>query len=254
MITIRLLGGARKAVGKPTVDLDRPSASIVEILQFLTGISTNAHLLQPNNLIVAVNGADSAALQGQNTLAKSGDIVTIVTVVHGGGDYTIDGNHVSIIGVRGIAGDAGNLVDRLRAEHKGLLIQAIKAEAVYGTDHLLGVLRMTLEAEKRKIMLANKRETEFLLRLACRGQISDAIKSVGLKSDGAGCFVAVSQHREELRRFSDGIKSEFEVDDSVLEPSNKKKALLAGVLELKARFDDSEFLKYLLERAAILVK
>src|SRR5437867_11564861 len=117
MIAVRLLGGARKAVGKQTVDLDTPSASVTEILQFLTGISADPGRLQPNNLIVAVNGVDSAALQGQQTLARRGDTVTIITVVHGGAVYVFDSNHVSIIGVSKIAWDAGKLVDRLRAEH-----------------------------------------------------------------------------------------------------------------------------------------
>src|SRR2546422_2738004 len=146
MITIRLLGGAKKAVGKHTVDFDTPSASVTEILQFLTGISANAGLLQPNNLIVAVNGVDSAALQGQQTLAKNGDTVTIVTVVHGGVDYMINSTHASIIGVRRIGGDAGKLIDRLRAEHKGVSIQAGKADAGYGGEQSLWVLRMTVVA------------------------------------------------------------------------------------------------------------
>lgn len=254
MITIRLLGGAKKAVGKPTVDLDMPSASVTEILQFLTGISADSRLLQPNNLIVAVNGVDSAALQGQQTLAKSGDTVTIVTVVHGGADYLINNIHASIIGVRRIEGDAGKLIDRLRAEHKGVSIQAVNAEAVYGTDHLLGIIRMTLEAEKRKIMLANKREIELLLRLACTHQISDAMMRAGLKKNAAGCFVALSQDGEELRRFSQKIKSEFEVDNWILKANKQRKAMQASVLGLKAKFDDYKFLQYLLERAAILVK
>ena len=42
MITIRLLGGAKKAVGKSAVNLDRPSASVSEILDFLTTISARA--------------------------------------------------------------------------------------------------------------------------------------------------------------------------------------------------------------------
>jgi tRNA threonylcarbamoyladenosine modification (KEOPS) complex Cgi121 subunit/molybdopterin converting factor small subunit len=256
MITIRLLGGAKKAVGKPAVNLDRQSASVAEILQFLTSISTDARLLQPNNLIVAVNGVDSTALQGQNTVAKSDDTVTIVTVVHGGTDYMIDGNnHVSIIGVRKIAEDAGKLVDRLRAEHPGVSIQAVNVDTVYGVDHLLGILRITLEAEKRKVMLANRRETELLLRLACTDQISDALKKAGLKNGTAGCFIAISEDVEKLLQFSDSINNMFEFDDSVLEPSKQKRDLLASILGLEAKFDDDyEFLQYLLERAAILVK
>jgi tRNA threonylcarbamoyladenosine modification (KEOPS) complex Cgi121 subunit/molybdopterin converting factor small subunit len=252
MITIRLLGGAKKAVGKPAVDFDRPAASVGEILQFLAGISTDARLLQPGNLIVALNGVDSAALQGQQTVAKSGDTVTIVTVVHGGADMP-GGFHASIIGVKTISEDPGKLVDRLRADN-AVSIQAVNAGAVYGTDHALGVLRVALEAEKRKVMIANKRETELLLRLACTGQISEAIKRAGLKKDAAGCFIAFSEDDGALHKFSDRIRNEFEVDDSVLEPSKEKKARLAGLLGIKIKLDDGEFLQYLLERAAILVK
>lgn len=254
MIAIRLLGGAKKAVGKPAVDFDRPRASVAEILQFLTNISTDARLLQPNNLIVAVNGVDSAALQGQQTLAKSGDTVTVVTVVHGGADYDLDGNHVSIFGVQKIAEDSGKLVDRLRAQHGGVSIQAIDASAVYGGDHLLRVLMVVLEAEKRGIMLANKRETELLLRLACTDQISEAMNRAGLKKGATGCFIAFSKDSKALRQFSDQIRSEFKVDDSVIEPGREKRARLAGLLGINAKFDDGEFLQYLLERAAILVK
>jgi len=254
MITIRLLGGAKKAVGKPRVDLDRASASVAEILQFLVSISSESSLLNPNNLIVAINGVDSSALQGRQSLARSGDTVTVVTVVHGGADYTIDGNHVLIIGIRSVEGNAGKLVDRLRSEHKNLSIQALQADAVYGTEHPLEILRMTLEIEKRKIMLANSPEVEFLLRLACTDQISEAIERVGLKSGAAGCFVVFSQNREELGRFSDWIQIHFEVDDSTLEPSSQKKAALTKALRLKTNLDDDTFLKHLLERAAILVK
>jgi tRNA threonylcarbamoyladenosine modification (KEOPS) complex Cgi121 subunit/molybdopterin converting factor small subunit len=254
MITIRLLGGAKKAVGKPSVDFDRPSASVVEILQFLTSISADTHLLQSNNLIVAVNGVDSAALQGQQTLAKSGDTVTVVTVVHGGADYALDGSYVSILGVQKIVEDAGNLVDRLRAQHGSVSIQAVNAGAVYGADHMLGVLRVVLEAEKRRITLANKRETELLLRLACTDRISEGMKRAGLKKGALGCFIAFSKDSKALRRFSEQIRSEFKVDDSVFEPGREKRACLAGLLGMNAKFGDSEFLQYLLERAAILVK
>lgn len=254
MILIRLLGGAKKAVGKPAVNFEMPSASVAEILEFLVGISTDSRPLQPNNLIVAINGIDSAALQGQQTMAKSGDTVTIVTVVHGGAAHRIDVSKVSIIGVRRIVEDPGKLVDRLRADNKIISIQAVNADAVYGVGHALGVLRITLETEKRKVMLANRRETELLLRLTCTGQISEAIKRAGLKKGAGGCFVAFSQDVEAMHRFSNQIKNGFEIEDSILDASKEKKVRLAGLLGISSKFDDSEFLQYLLERAAILVR
>jgi tRNA threonylcarbamoyladenosine modification (KEOPS) complex Cgi121 subunit/molybdopterin converting factor small subunit len=261
MITLRLLGGARKAVGsKSAVNFDRHQASVLEILKFLQSISAEPRLLQPNNLIIAVNGVDSAALQGESTVARDGDTVTIVTVVHGGTVITtaLEGNQVLIIGVRKVAADAGELVDRLRSDNRSVSIQAANADAVYGTDHVLGVLQITLEAEKRGIMLANRREAELLLRLACTDQISEAIKRAGLKKDAAGCFIAFSQDGTAVHRFEDYAKKNFELDDSLLHPTKQKRARLSELLSITTddddRFSESQFLQYLLERAAILVK
>jgi tRNA threonylcarbamoyladenosine modification (KEOPS) complex Cgi121 subunit/molybdopterin converting factor small subunit len=253
MITIRLLGGAKKAVGKPTVNIEKASVSVFEILKFLQDISADPRPLQPNNLIIAVNGVDSAALLNENTIAKSGDTVTIVTVVHGGTD--MDGNYMSIIGVRNISEDPGKLVDKLRMQNKGVSIQAANARAVYGLNHLLALITITLEAEKRRIMLANKRETEFLLRLACTDQISEAIKRAGLKEDEPGCFIALSQNDDALQQFASYVRDNFEADDLVIRPTKEKKMKLSNILGITAgRFDEKEFLQYLVERAAILVK
>ena len=86
MITIQLLGGAKKAVGQSSVSLDRSSASIAEILKLLKDRAVQPKILDPSNILVTLNGADSAMLRGDDTTVKTGDIVTIVTVVHGGND------------------------------------------------------------------------------------------------------------------------------------------------------------------------
>src|SRR5262245_26068115 len=114
MITIRLLGGAKKAVGRQTISLERTSVSVMEILQFLSGASADPRLLQPNNLIIAINGVDTAALQGHQTMVKTGDIVTVVTVVHGGTEYTMGSYRVLIMGFRQIKGEPGKFLDGLR--------------------------------------------------------------------------------------------------------------------------------------------
>ena len=254
MITIRLLGGAKKAVGKPAVNLDRPYASVSDILDFLTTISAEPRLLQRSNLIITLNDVDSASLHGHNTMVKSGDTVTIVTVVHGGMDYMLNGYHISITGVQRIMHNPGKLVDMLRAQHSNVSIQALNANSVYGEEHVRGVLRIALEAEKRKIMLTNRCETELLIRLTGTNQIAEAIRRAGLKKDIAGCFVAFSQDSESLRQFERHIKSEFDLNDSVLKPSEDKRIRLASMLGFTTKLDDSEFLPYLFEKAAILIR
>lgn len=253
MITIRLLGGAKKAVGRAEVNLDRPSATVSDILDFLTTISVEPHILQRSNLIIALNDIDSASLQGNNTLVKNGDTVKIVTVVHGGMHYTLNGYHVSITGVQKIIHDPGKLVDMIRSQHNNVSIQAVDANAVYGEEHVLGVLRIALEAEKRNIMLTNRCEIELLIRLAGTDQISEAIRRAGLKKDVGGCFIAFSQDNEALRQFEQWIKSEFDWNNSVLKPNEDKRIRLATLLGSPAKLDNREFLQYLLEKAAILI-
>jgi molybdopterin synthase sulfur carrier subunit len=84
LITIKLLGGAKKAAGRSCITFNKPLASISEILTFLRENAVESKILNPNNILIAINGADSALLSGNDTLVKTGDIVTIVTVVHGG--------------------------------------------------------------------------------------------------------------------------------------------------------------------------
>jgi tRNA threonylcarbamoyladenosine modification (KEOPS) complex Cgi121 subunit len=150
--------------------------------------------------------------------------------------------------------DPGKLVDMLRAQHSNVSIQAVNANSVYGEEHVKGVLRIVLEAEKRKIMLTNRRETELLIRLAGTDQISEAIRRSGLKKDTAGCFIAFSQDSKSILQFKRQIKSEFDLNDSVLKPSVDKRIRLASMLGFTTNLDDSEFLQYLLEKAAILVR
>ncbi len=255
MITIRLLGGAKKAVGKSAVNIDKSSASVSEILKFLEEISMEPRLMEPNNLIIAINGVDSASQKGEETIAKNGDTVTIVTVVHGGGmDFNMDGTHASIIGVAYIATDPGKLVDTLRDNNRNLPIQAVNSEAIYGIDHVTGIIRIVLEAEKRCIMLANKVETELLMRLTCSDQISEAIKRAGLIKGMPGCFIALSEDGVRLQRFRRYIKSNFDLDDSVLNQNKEKRDRLLDMLGLDSSFDQHKLQQYLIERAAILVK
>jgi tRNA threonylcarbamoyladenosine modification (KEOPS) complex Cgi121 subunit len=166
----------------------------------------------------------------------------------------LEGHHLSITGVQRIIQEPGKLVDMLRAQHSNVSIQAVNANSVYGEEHVRGVLRIVLEADKRKVMLTNRRETELLVRLAGTNQIAEAIRRAGLKKDTAGCFIAFSKDSESIHQFERQIRSEFDLNDFVLKPSEDKKIRLASMLGLTTKLDDSEFLQYLLEKAAILVR
>lgn len=154
-----------------------------------------------------------------------------------------------------MGGDPSRLIDSIRAAHPDVKVQAADSQAVYGYDHAVGALCIAIESLERKVMMANKLETEVLLRLACTNQISDAMKKAALKAGQPGCFIAFSTDIRALKKFGQYLEEEFELDDSVLSPSRSKKVRLATILGFgRAKIDHSEFLDFLLERAAILVR
>jgi tRNA threonylcarbamoyladenosine modification (KEOPS) complex Cgi121 subunit len=96
---------------------------------------------------------------------------------------------------------------------------------------------------------------ELLIRLTGTNQIEEAIRRAGLKKDAAGCLIAFSQDSESLRQFESQIRSEFDLNDSVLKPSKEKRIRLASMFGFfPNELNDSEFLQCLLEKAAIVIR
>ena len=156
--------------------------------------------------------------------------------------------NVLIAGIPAVSGDPGKMLDRLREENPCVYVQAADSQAVYGADHVAGVLQIAFEAHERKVMIAGRLETEVLLRLACTDQISDALKKAGLKAGKAGCIIAFSKDAGAVRKFGERLR---DLDDSVLLPSREKAAKISAALGI----DEGKLtLDYMLERAAILVK
>jgi molybdopterin synthase sulfur carrier subunit len=84
LITLKLLGGVKFATGKTSIIIDKQQSTINEIIKEIKNDSKNSKILHEQNLIITVNGVDSSVSGGKNTIIKSGDVVTIVTIIHGG--------------------------------------------------------------------------------------------------------------------------------------------------------------------------
>jgi molybdopterin converting factor small subunit len=84
LINIKLLGGIKKAVGKPSLVLDKRLTSISEILKFLKENVSDQNIFDADNILVTINGADSSMLPKDESIVNEGDNITIVTIVHGG--------------------------------------------------------------------------------------------------------------------------------------------------------------------------
>lgn len=71
-------------MGKNSIVIDKPQSTVKEIIEELKSESRNTEILNEQNLMVSVNGVDSSVTGGKETVIKSGDIITIVTIIHGG--------------------------------------------------------------------------------------------------------------------------------------------------------------------------
>jgi sulfur-carrier protein len=84
LITLKLLGGVKKALGKNSIVIDKPQSNLKEIYEELKNKSTDASIIDEKNLMISVNGVDSSVIGGKEAIIKTGDIITIVTIIHGG--------------------------------------------------------------------------------------------------------------------------------------------------------------------------
>ncbi len=81
---MNLLGGARKALGKSEISLESGETSVSGILDFLKMNAIEKGIIENNNLLIVINGKDTSVLDGYDTIVRTGDVIKIVTIVHGG--------------------------------------------------------------------------------------------------------------------------------------------------------------------------
>jgi len=84
MISVKLLGGARRAIGKDSLEIEKQDAKLHDIVEILRSMSSNKNIFNSSNLLIVVNGVESSMLGGLYATVRDGDVISIVPVVHGG--------------------------------------------------------------------------------------------------------------------------------------------------------------------------
>ena len=84
MITLKLLGGVKYAIGKNSIIIDKSLSTLQDIIDELQKRSNDKRIMNEKNLLISVNGVESSVIGGKDAIIKTGDIITVVTVVHGG--------------------------------------------------------------------------------------------------------------------------------------------------------------------------
>jgi hypothetical protein len=83
LITLRLLGSIKKFCGKDTIIINEKEIMISNIFSILNQDIDNSNFIDEENLLILINGVD-LSICGVDQKIKSGDIVTIANLIHGG--------------------------------------------------------------------------------------------------------------------------------------------------------------------------
>ena len=196
MITIKLIGGAKKSFNCDQLQIDKSDISINELLELLLKTKPdNTSNLDVENILIAINGSDSSSMNGKDTIVYDGDIVSIIPVIHGGLSkkliFEIDKKQIQVIEIRGQKIIDMQFIDDLRKKYPKIKFQAISSNFILNASHLKKILSLSINAEKNNILLSNKIETDILMRFAVTLQISTAISSVGIKPSTNFSLIAI---------------------------------------------------------------
>ena len=197
MITVKLLGGAKKSFSTDKIVLEKRTNTINELITHLIEIKPKDTLeFDTKNLLIAVNGVDSSALKGYDTKLSDNDEISIIPIIHGGSrriQFSISQLNVEIFDILFHKKLDRDFLDGLRTSHKQLTIQVINPKFILNAQHAKKILAISLQAKKTKTMLSKKIETDILLRFAATTQISEAIKIAGRKMNTDFLIIAIGK-------------------------------------------------------------
>lgn len=257
MVTVNLVGGAKKLFSSEKLELEIDTITIENLLDLLLKIKPkNTPDLDTNNILIAINGADSSSMDGKKTLVKNSDLVSIIPIIHGGTNKKIilkaGKKLIQIVEINGSKKTDVSFLENLRKDFPKLKLQAISSKFILNSYHLKKILFISIDSEKENILLSNKLETDILLRFAGTKQIGDAILSVGIKPNTNFILIAIGSKTEleKLYRKLDSLITEiFSKDNS----SFLKKYFKITKKQLDSIYSKTPLEDLLIEKGAILL-
>ncbi|MBC8251248.1 MAG: MoaD/ThiS family protein [Candidatus Nitrosopelagicus sp.] len=203
MIIINFTGGARKVFQTNSLEITNTVNNISELITHLISQKPeNTPDFDGKNLLIAVNGVDSSALDGNNTILKSGDIVNIIPIIHGGSKtnvkFSIKKYQVELFQIKKSNSNKEYLL-ALRKKFPRLKLQAISSKFILDKDHAKKIINISINKLNNDQLLSEKIETDLLLRFANTTQINDAIKNVGLSKDENFILIVIGNKSNVLK-------------------------------------------------------
>lgn len=210
MITVKFLGGAKKSFSTDSLEIEKTDITIKQLLDLLLEKIPQNNSLDVKNLLVAINGIDSSAINGPSTKLKNNDVVSIIPVIHGGSQrihFTITNTYVELFDISAKQRLGIDFLDNIRKKFPNLVIQAISSNYILNKSHVEKIISISYLAKHNQSLLSKKIDTDILLRFAGTTQIQDAIKRVGITQGtdfiiiGAGKKLVVNKLYDFLKPF-----------------------------------------------------
>lgn len=196
MIIVKLVGGAKKSFSTEKLELEKSDITITELLNtLLERKPTDSPELDTENILIAVNGVDSSALDGKSTVIKNDDVVSIIPVIHGGAskklEFKVASKQIQVLQIKGKSSIDVKFLDNLREKFPKIQLQAVSSKFVLNSSHLKKILSLSLTSQKNDVLLSKKLETDILMRFAISKQISAAITLAGIKPKTDFLLIAI---------------------------------------------------------------
>ena len=200
MFIVKFVGGAKKSFPTERLEIDKSDISIQELIDLLLELKpVDSPKLDTDNVLIAINGSDSSAMDGKYTKIKNNDLVSIIPVIHGGSFKKItfenSKKQIQVIEIKGQKSISVKFIDNLRKKYPKIILQAISSNFILNNYHLKKIISLSLESKKNDILLSNKLETDILMRFALTTQISDAIKNIGIKPGTNFILIAIGNKK-----------------------------------------------------------
>lgn len=124
-----------------------------------------------------------------------------------------------------------------------VMIQGINPKNVFGLHHIFEVIQIVLESNNRNIKIARRLEMELLLRLICSNQVDKALDIGGIKNNGTGCLILLSENRRFMINSIKYLRKMFVKQNlSLLKATKDKVADICDRMELRRRnYSGEEF-------------
>jgi tRNA threonylcarbamoyladenosine modification (KEOPS) complex Cgi121 subunit len=177
--------------------------------------------------------------------------------------HRLEDTFVCFVGIRTIGSPGvSNFISSIQSlSLPEVTVQLVNARSVYGPDHLLGILKITLECQKRSLALSHKPQTDLLLRLSFTNQIALAFDRSGLKKFLPAVVILYSTDKKNLARTRAKIMGNLStvVDNAVLAASCESRDYIFQLLGSGKNTclidENKDFVtQYLIERSALIVK